>query len=109
MTTAKDSKNTNERLKNRRYVIDDEVLNLDSLASATVPKELVDCKPSTKILYFFLEDLGLVDYQQGELSEALGISRQSVSAAFDELDTLKLIDYKLRPVSKSRAVYQIVS
>ncbi len=103
---AKDSEN--HRLDNRRYVIDDEVIHLESLASETVPKSLVESKPSTKILYLFLAPLGLVDYQQGELAEALGISRQSVSAGFDELDALKLIDYKLRPASKSRAVYKVI-
>jgi len=82
----------------------------ESLVSAQLPKKLLEGKVSTKLLYLFLEHQEYVEYSQTELAQILGISRQSVNTAIDELEDMKLFEYKHKPQNtRERAIYKVLS
>jgi len=97
----------NQRIGNRRYTVGDEVITIETNPGDFVPEGLVDAKTATLSIYYFLKPLGYVDYFQTELGEALGISRQTVNGAFQELEELELLDIAIEASKRGRSLYRI--
>lgn len=104
------SKSKNVRLEDRRYVIDDEVIELALNPSDATPEVLLELKSTTKTIYFYHKSLAseYFDFLQSELAEALGVSRQSVMTAMNELEEHKLLIFDIEQAPRVRPVYRII-
>ena len=104
------SKSKNVRLEDRRYVIDNEVIELALRPSDATPKVLLELKSTTKLIYFYHKTLEAeyFDFLQSELAEALGVSRQSVMTAMNELEEHQLLVFDIEQAPRVRPVYRII-
>ena len=104
------SKSKNVRLEDRRYVIDNEVIELALRPSDATPEVLLELKSTTKLIYFYHKTLEAeyFDFLQSELAEALGVSRQSVMTAMNELEEHQLLVFDIEQAPRVRPVYRII-
>lgn len=72
----------------------------------SLPKELLNLRPTAKTLWLYLNPLGLVQLSQRELATELGLSQTIISQSFTDLKDANLLigEFDLGKTSTYQAV-----